>query len=96
MWSLASGGNKVVKRKMTVKDAIRALEEAEMDKLLDSDEVHRRAVQACEQDGIVVIDEIDKVVVSSDMAAGLFLRLCIDNPRNRRSPSLKGFSENKI
>eukprot|EP00667_Euglena_gracilis_P008190 EG_transcript_8289 len=62
------GGPKLSKKRMTVKDAIKVLEEVEMEKLLDSDEVHRRAVQACEQDGIVVIDEIDKVVVSSDMA----------------------------
>jgi ATP-dependent HslUV protease ATP-binding subunit HslU len=65
---MKQGGPRTAKRKMSVRDAIRALEEVEMEKLLDSDEVHRKAVQACEQDGIVVIDEIDKVVVSSDMA----------------------------
>jgi ATP-dependent HslUV protease ATP-binding subunit HslU len=51
-----------------VKEAMRAIEEMEMEKLLDSEEVHRRAVIACEQDGIVVIDEIDKVVVSRESA----------------------------
>lgn len=65
---MRQGGSKATKKRMTVKEAVKALEEVEMEKLLDSDEVHRKAVQACEQDGIVVIDEIDKVVVSSDMA----------------------------
>jgi ATP-dependent HslUV protease ATP-binding subunit HslU len=64
---LRQGPNKSTKKKLPVKDALKLLEEVEMEKLLDSDEVHRKAVQACEQDGIVIIDEIDKVVVSSDM-----------------------------
>ena len=56
------GPNKSTKKKLPVKDALKLLEEVEMEKLLDSDEVHRKAVQACEQDGIVIIDEIDKVL----------------------------------
>eukprot|EP00906_Rhabdomonas_costata_P027094 RCo038529 len=60
------GGPRTVKKRMPIKQALKAVEEAEMDKLLDSDEVHRKAVISTEQDGIVVIDEIDKVVVSRE------------------------------
>eukprot|EP00993_Chasmostoma_nieuportense_P000423 NODE_1391_length_1523_cov_262.206304_g1316_i0.p1 GENE.NODE_1391_length_1523_cov_262.206304_g1316_i0~~NODE_1391_length_1523_cov_262.206304_g1316_i0.p1 ORF type:complete len:449 (+),score=116.42 NODE_1391_length_1523_cov_262.206304_g1316_i0:60-1406(+) len=69
MEMLRPGGRSQTKR-LPVPDAIHQWAEAEMEKLLDNDEVHRRAVQACEQDGIVVIDEIDKVVVSPDSRRG--------------------------
>ncbi len=48
-------------RKMTVAAAREALEREEADKLLDNDRITREAVRHAEQNGIVFIDEIDKV-----------------------------------
>ncbi len=48
-------------RKMTVAAARAALEREEADKLLDNDAITREAIEHAEQNGIVFIDEIDKV-----------------------------------
>jgi ATP-dependent HslUV protease ATP-binding subunit HslU len=48
-------------RKMTVAAARAALEREEADKLLDNDRITRDAISHAEQNGIVFIDEIDKV-----------------------------------
>jgi len=50
------------KRKVPVKEARRILIQEESDKLIDMDEVTREAVEKAEQDGIIFIDEIDKIV----------------------------------
>ncbi|WP_399633219.1 ATP-dependent protease ATPase subunit HslU [Sporosarcina sp. SG10008] len=52
---------KTVKRKMKVKDARIALEAEEADKLIDHDEISRRAIELTEQSGIIFIDEMDKI-----------------------------------
>ncbi len=52
---------KTVKRKMKVKDARIALEAEEADKLIDQDEISRRAIELTEQSGIIFIDEMDKI-----------------------------------
>lgn len=52
---------KTVKRKMKVRDARLALEAEEADKLIDHDEISRRAVELTEQSGIIFIDEMDKI-----------------------------------
>jgi ATP-dependent HslUV protease ATP-binding subunit HslU len=52
---------KTVKRKMKVKDARLALEAEEADKLIDHDEISRRAVELTEQSGIIFLDEMDKI-----------------------------------
>ena len=51
-------------RKTTVKEARRILENEEADKLIDMDAVIDEAVEKAEQDGIVFIDEIDKIAAS--------------------------------
>ncbi|WP_138466870.1 ATP-dependent protease ATPase subunit HslU [Poseidonocella sp. HB161398] len=56
----AFGGRKVT-RKMTVADSHEVLLREEADKLLDDETVNRAAVHAVEQNGIVFLDEIDKV-----------------------------------
>eukprot|EP00755_Sulcionema_specki_P031681 Sspe_Gene.97105::Locus_70758_Transcript_1_1_Confidence_1.000_Length_1457::g.97105::m.97105/K03667/hslU; ATP-dependent HslUV protease ATP-binding subunit HslU len=61
---------RVLKKKMKVKDALPAVENEEIEKLLDSADVQKEAVRACEEDGIVVIDEIDKIVTKSDRNFG--------------------------
>lgn len=52
---------RAVKRKMKVKDARKVLEAEEADKLIDHDEVARRAVELTEQSGIIFLDEMDKI-----------------------------------
>jgi ATP-dependent HslUV protease ATP-binding subunit HslU len=55
------GGRPAQPRKMTVEAARRALEAEEADKLLDNDRLVKDAVAHAENNGIVFLDEIDKV-----------------------------------
>jgi ATP-dependent HslUV protease ATP-binding subunit HslU len=48
-------------KKMTVADARTALSEEETDRLIDVDRVYDEAIRAVEDDGIVFIDEVDKI-----------------------------------
>ena len=57
--SMNSGKTKTVK--LTVKQALKTLTDEEAKKLVNEDEVKTQAIQAAEQNGIVFIDEIDKV-----------------------------------
>ncbi|MEO1330316.1 MAG: ATP-dependent protease ATPase subunit HslU [Pseudomonadota bacterium] len=59
-------GGRTRKRKMTVAQSHTVLLTEEADKLLDEEQVVRAAVEAVEQDGIVFLDEIDKVAARSD------------------------------
>ncbi|MER8864993.1 ATP-dependent protease ATPase subunit HslU [Mesorhizobium sp. M0751] len=61
MLSKAMGGKKTKLRKTTVKESYGLLISDESDKLLDQDEVVRRALESTENDGIVFLDEIDKI-----------------------------------
>ncbi|GAP64810.1 ATP-dependent protease HslVU, ATPase subunit [Mizugakiibacter sediminis] len=54
-------GAKTQKRKMTLRAARPLLVEEEASKLLNEDEIREQAVTAAEQNGIVFIDEIDKI-----------------------------------
>jgi ATP-dependent HslUV protease ATP-binding subunit HslU len=49
------------RRKLKVKDALGALEEEEAAKLINQEDVKLQAVKAVEENGIVYIDEIDKI-----------------------------------
>ncbi|WP_457621320.1 ATP-dependent protease ATPase subunit HslU [Persephonella sp.] len=53
------------RRKMTVREAMKVLEQQEAEKLIDMDEVASEAVYRAENFGIVFIDEIDKVAGKS-------------------------------
>jgi ATP-dependent HslUV protease ATP-binding subunit HslU len=55
------GGNKTKTRKVRVKEAQKLLLDEEASKLLNEEEVKLQALQNAEQNGIVFIDEIDKV-----------------------------------
>lgn len=59
-------GKRTRKRKLTVADSHSVLVEEEADKLLDQDAVLRDAIQRVEQDGIVFLDEIDKICHRSE------------------------------
>lgn len=48
-------------RRVKVKEARKILEQEEADKLIDQDAVQEEAIRRAEQDGIVFIDEIDKI-----------------------------------
>lgn len=57
------------KRRVKVSEARRILTQEESEKLIDMDEVIREAIEKAEQDGIVFIDEIDKIA-GNDRASG--------------------------
>ena len=59
-------GGRTVKKKMTVADSYDALIADEADKLLDDETVTKIALEAVEQNGIVFLDEIDKVCARAD------------------------------
>jgi ATP-dependent HslUV protease ATP-binding subunit HslU len=61
MISKAMGGGRTKTRKTTVKESYQYLINDESDKLLDQDEVIQKALASAEDDGIVFIDEIDKI-----------------------------------
>jgi ATP-dependent HslUV protease ATP-binding subunit HslU len=59
-------GRQAQAKKMTVEAARRALEREEADKLLDSEQLTKDAVNHAEQNGIVFLDEIDKICARSE------------------------------
>jgi len=69
MLSKAMGGQRTKTRKTTVKESYGLLIQDESDKLLDQDEVVRRALEVTENEGIVFLDEIDKIA-RGDVSGG--------------------------
>ncbi len=58
------------KRKMPIKNALKALAEEEAQRLVNEEDIKTQAVEAVEQNGIVFIDEIDKVAKRQDASGG--------------------------
>jgi ATP-dependent HslUV protease ATP-binding subunit HslU len=63
-------GGRTVRKRMTVADSYAVLISEEADKLLDDEVVKKTALEAVEQNGIVFLDEIDKVTARSDARGG--------------------------
>ena len=59
-------GSKTKKKKITVGDSYEILVNEESDKLIDSDQIISEAKKAVEENGIVFLDEIDKVCARSE------------------------------
>ncbi len=59
-----------VKRKFTVKEARKVLQEEEAAKLIDYDEVASQAIDRAENAGIIFIDEIDKIASDDSRSGG--------------------------
>jgi len=59
-------GRRTTRKRMTVAESYGVLIQEEADKLLDDDTIQRTAVRSVEEDGIVFIDEIDKVCARAE------------------------------
>jgi ATP-dependent HslUV protease ATP-binding subunit HslU len=59
-----SPGNKTKVRKLTIAEARAILQDEEADKLLDQDAIVQEALDRAQNDGIIFVDEIDKIVSS--------------------------------
>ncbi len=70
-------GSKKVKKEMKIKDAKNALKNEASEKILDLESIKSEALRRAENEGIIFIDEIDKVAVSSGNS-------------NRQDPSKEG------
>ncbi|HEF7932052.1 TPA: ATP-dependent protease ATPase subunit HslU [Campylobacter jejuni] len=70
-------GSKKIKKEMKIKDAKNALKNEAGEKILDQESIKSEALKRAENEGIIFIDEIDKIAVSSGNS-------------NRQDPSKEG------
>jgi ATP-dependent HslUV protease ATP-binding subunit HslU len=64
------GGGRTKTRRLTVEDSHELLVNEESDKLLDSDQLVQESINAVENNGIVFLDEIDKICVRDGRSGG--------------------------
>src|SRR3546814_12202308 len=64
------GQNQTRARKMKIKDAFRQLTDEEAAKLVDEEAIRAEAIRNAEENGIVFIDEIDKICKRGEYAGG--------------------------
>jgi ATP-dependent HslUV protease ATP-binding subunit HslU len=70
MFQNMSGKEEVKTRKMKIKDAYKAMVEIEAGNLVNPEELKEKAIFAAENNGIVFIDEIDKICKRADSGGG--------------------------
>ena len=70
MFGKAFGGKRTKTIRAKVADAFAQIITEESDKLIDEEQVTRKAIQSVEQDGIVFIDEIDKIASRASGSSG--------------------------
>ncbi|SDE12489.1 ATP-dependent protease ATPase subunit HslU [Rhodospira trueperi] len=63
-------GGRTTRKRMTVEASYEVLVREEADKLLDEDQVVKEAIEAVENNGIVFLDELDKITARSDARGG--------------------------
>jgi ATP-dependent HslUV protease ATP-binding subunit HslU len=66
----AIGGDKMKQKKLTVADALKIITSEESEKMIDEEKTVMTAVSAVENDGIVFLDEIDKITSRSEGKSG--------------------------
>lgn len=64
------GSHRTKTRKMTVAKAMKILREEEAAKLINEEDIKLKAIESVEQNGIVFIDELDKIAKRSDTVSG--------------------------
>ena len=64
------GGQKKHQRKARVKEALKLVSEEEASKLINEEEIKMQALEKVEQNGIVFLDEIDKIVSRTSQGQG--------------------------
>ena len=64
------GGNKTKKRKLRIKDALKVLVDEEAGKLINDEEIKTAAIANAEENGIVFLDEIDKISGRQETSGG--------------------------
>ena len=83
-------GGRTTRRKMKVRDSYDVLIGEEADKLLDDETVTKAALEAVEQNGIVFLDEIDKVCARSDARGADAARPAAADRRHDRLDQARG------
>ena len=63
-------GNRTRKQRLSVRDALDTVTQEEADKLIDQDQLTREAMRSVENNGIVFLDEIDKLCAHGDRVRG--------------------------